>query len=107
MEAREMLELLNPQLDSAIELIKLLKDNDEVWREYIYRDRLEHDRATLLFESERRGEERGIRMGEERGRFLKTVEVAKRMLACGRYSIEYIVEITGLTRDDLESLVNK
>ena len=131
-EVREMLRQLNPQIDSAVERVSLLESSDNAWKEYLYRERMAHDHATLLFESEQRGEqrgeargirigeergirigeergirmgeERGIRMGEERGQFLKTVEFAKKMLARNK-TIEEITEMTGLTWDQIQGMI--
>jgi predicted transposase/invertase (TIGR01784 family) len=52
---------------------------------------------------EKRGEKRGEARGEERGELNKAQEVARRMKAKG-YSLDDIIELTGLSREEVEKL---
>ena len=59
--------------------------------------------AQLAEDIEKRGEERGIMLGKERGEAQKAREDARRMKAKG-YPVEDIVEITGLSADEVDKL---
>ena len=65
------------------------------------------DEITLIADAERRGEERGEKRGEKRGEIrgveLEKRETAKRMKDKG-FSIEDIMEITGLSDEEIEKL---
>jgi len=49
------------------------------------------------------GEERGIRIGHEKGRKEREIEVAKNLLKAG-VSIDIIAQTTGLTSDEIKNL---
>lgn len=59
--------------------------------------------AQLAEDIEKRGEERGIKLGEERGEMQKARETARRMKAKG-YPVADIVDITGLSAEEVEKI---
>ena len=84
-EAREEYEYLTG--DEALQRIAFLKRKYE----------LDHNNA--MHHAKKEAEERGIKLGEK----YQKEEIAKKLLA-KKMKIEEIVEITGLTREEIESL---
>ncbi len=54
---------------------------------------------------EKIGEKRGEKIGEKNGKKEKTVEIAKKLLE-KNIDIEIIIETTGITKEELETLKN-
>ncbi len=107
---KEMQEV--PEIAQALEISKesaFTKDELEVYDKYWDMVRVER---TLLYDSEQKGvergivigEERGIVIGEERGELKKALETAQKLKAKGNYSNKEIAEITGLSENVVEGL---
>jgi predicted transposase/invertase (TIGR01784 family) len=63
------------------------------------------DIMTMAQELMRRGEEKGVQKGREVGREEATQRVARKMLDKGA-DLEFVLETTGLTAEQVSALVN-
>ena len=71
----------------------------------IYNTEMNEARRKGLEEGKKRGEKIGEERGEKNGKKEKTVEIAKKLLE-KNIDIEIIIETTGITREELETLKN-
>ena len=74
---------------------------DDILRRMAFKAELERmDHAQLMYEARRDGKKEGIEQGAKE----KEVQIAKNMLK-EKASIEFIIKVTGLTKEEIEKLV--
>jgi len=64
------------------------------------RSKARHNEASALNNAERKGLQKGRREGRQEGRWEAFIELARKMKIKGA-DVEYIIEMTGLTIDDI------
>ena len=108
-----MMFLENPE---DVEVTKIMEENenikeakeeldrisqDDILRRMAFKAELERmDHAQLMYEARRDGKKEGIEQGAKE----KEVQIAKNMLK-EKASIEFIIKVTGLTKEEIEKLV--
>ena len=112
-----MMFLENPE---DVEVTKIMEENenikeakeeldrisqDDILRRMAFKAELERmDHEQMMYEARRDGKEDGIREGVVKGAKEKEIQIAKNMLKKGM-SVLDIIEITGLTKEEVEKLV--
>ena len=94
-----MAEKKNPTLKKAREEITYLTGDAAVQRLQDLREKWEMDSISRLNYATEQGKKEGIKEGEKQ----KQKEIAKKMLDKGM-EIENIVELTGLTKEEIDKL---
>lgn len=92
-------------LEAKEELAKLQADR-ETRNAYFDREMALMDFINGIEGSREEGFAEGLTKGEEKGKKEKQIEIVKNMLK-EKFSIEVIVKITGLKRDEIEEIVKK
>ena len=93
----------NKEIKEAVEQLTQMSA-DEYERElYEIRERSRLTYNTEMYEARRKGMEEGEIKGKEEGKTEEKKKIAKKMKEKGA-DIEYIIEITGLTEEEIEVL---
>ena len=101
--AKLTLGLDNPQLKKAIEVVNIMNftpEEREAYEDHLKWLRIE---ANSLKKAEERGVEKGLEKGLEKGEKKKALEIAKNLLKI-KLPIQQIVEVTGLTKEEILTL---
>lgn len=80
-------------------LEEMSADEQKRW-EYEMRQKAIRDQRHMLASGRREGLREGEKLGEQRGK----LEMARKMLARGRDTVEEIAEITGLSLEEIQKL---
>jgi predicted transposase/invertase (TIGR01784 family) len=99
LEELSMLATKNPELEQAVEKLRELSENKEVRELYERRLREELDHGMWM----RHAETVGMAKGMEKGMEKASIDIARNLLGI-QLSHDQIVELTGLTRQQVESL---
>ena len=89
----------NKEIKKAVEIVDTMSMDPAEWELYRSREMAILNYNIAMQNSKKQGEE----IGEKRGRKKEKVEIARKLLKKGN-SIEEIIEITGLTRDEIEAI---
>ena len=96
------------EMDMATRAYGKITDEERAWAYHLSMDRAEIDYKNEMMLARQAGEKRGIRKGKKEGITLgekkARKETAKRMIALGKYSMEEIAEISGLTLEEMRKL---
>ena len=92
----------NKEIKKANEQLEYLTGDEAVRRMAFLREKAERDYITNMSGAKEEGIKEGIEQGEKN----KAMEIAKEMLKEGM-KIEKIIKITGLTKEEVEEIVNK
>lgn len=88
---------------------RIFQSEADFWKEQMrlkaYRD-LKNSLDTKWEEGLETGREEGLKVGRGEGQKAEKIETAKRILAKG-YPIEDVMDITSLTREEIEKLKDK
>ncbi|MBQ9314727.1 MAG: Rpn family recombination-promoting nuclease/putative transposase [Clostridia bacterium] len=98
-ELLKMVEDKNEMIKEAVEEYEYLKGDEEVQRIAFLRRKYELDHNNALYHAQKQGEA----IGEKRGEKAKQIEIARKMKTKGM-EIDIIAELTGLTKEEIESL---
>ena len=106
-----MLAEKNPEVGKVVRRLKELSADEEARALFEARDKARRDQLSREFsarvEGERRGRKEGLEEGErkglEKGRKEERLALARNLLKMG-FQIERIVEATGLSADEIQSL---
>ena len=93
----------NKYLKQAMEELQHLSNDPGFERIVESREKFLRDQAQREKDSKKRGEEQGKKIGEKIGKKLGKEEIAKKMLEKGM-SIDEIIELTELTKKEIENL---
>ena len=102
-EAVKLAEEKNDTLKKARIEMNYLTGDAEVRRLAELREKWEMDRISEIGYAKREGIKEGEKRGEKRGEKKGKIEIAKKMIEKGM-NIETIIEITGLTKKEIESI---
>lgn len=102
-EAVKLAEEKNDTLKKARIEMNYLTGDAEVRRLAELREKWEMDRISEIGHAKREGIKEGEKRGEKRGEKKGKIEIAKKMIEKGM-NIETIIEITGLTKKEIESI---
>lgn len=106
MEVQEIMKE-NKEIEEAVVVIREMSEDEKLERLAFLREKAIMDEKAIyaagLDKGELRGKEAGITEGIKQGEKRKQLEVAKRMKAKGM-DIDTIIEITELTKDEIEKL---
>ena len=106
-EELDMLAEKNPEVCKAVRRLKELSADEEARALFEASDKARRDQLSREFsarvEGERRGLEKGRKEGLEKGRKEERLALARNLLKMG-FQIERIVEATGLSVDEIQSL---
>ncbi|MDO4766272.1 MAG: Rpn family recombination-promoting nuclease/putative transposase [Eubacteriales bacterium] len=110
-EVRNMLANENPAMKHANQTATKFYTNKEERRFYEAAERYRHDRATLLDEGFQEGKAEGIAEGLatgkaeglSEGKKLQSLDIARKLKEDG-FSIDKVIDYTGLTLDDIRNL---
>ena len=108
-EHREFMEELfkrNREVGMAGKLLKSISKDERERAIFRSRRMFQTDLESNLITVERRGEKRGIEIGEKRGEKRRSMEVAKTLKANG-ISVELIAKATKLTPEEIKKLTNR
>ena len=94
-----MLAQENPAMAKANQIMDIFYLDEQERRRYEAAWEYESDRLSMIIESERKGLERGLAEGSRQ----KAVETAKILKQFGD-SVQKIMQATGLTKEEVESL---
>ena len=107
---RELLkkgEIKKVNIDKIIKIIKEKNKNDEylgiISAEEEHKRELAFTESEVLYKGEKRGEKRGITIGEERGEKKKKDEITKNLLKKG-YPEKDISEVTGASLSEINAI---
>ena len=89
-----------PDLKNAFGVLEMYSSDPEKQREFEERLRADENYAYELAVRFEKGIEKGIEKGLDLGKFEKSLETARKMKDKG-FSIDDIIEITGLTKEEL------
>ncbi len=108
-EVKEIMEK-NEDVKKAIITVKEMSEDEKMERLAELREKAIRDEKALYNTGIREGTEIGKKLGEklgrEEGEQRKTKEIAKKMLSKG-IRVKEIIELTGLTEEEIEELKNK
>ena len=93
----------NEELKEAVEKLDTLSADERMRRIAELREKAILDEKAIYARGIEVGEEQGRKQGEEQGELNKSKEIAKNMLK-KKMKIEDIIEITGLTKEQIEEL---
>ena len=102
-EELEMLAKQDPIFEKAVNKLLYVSADEKLRYELDMREKAEMDYWSAMKTNYRKGEQKGEQRGEKRGKQEGLRIVAKNLLSAGD-SIEKIIEATGLTREEVESL---
>lgn len=101
---REEIQMLAEQdkyIDKAYRRLEEMSADEQKRWEYEMRQKAIRDHRHMLASGRREGEQ----IGEQRGEHNKAVELAQKMLARGRDTVEEIAELTGLPLEEIQKLL--
>lgn len=101
---REEIQMLTEQdkyIDKAYRRLEEMSADEQKRWEYEMRQKAIRDHRHMLASGRREGEQ----IGEQRGEHNKAVELAQKMLARGRDTVEEIAELTGLPLEEIQKLL--
>ena len=100
----------NTEIEKAVKELKKISADERERQIYEAREKAMIDEGIIRYETREEGRKEGIAIGEARGKKEgkreKEIEIAKKMLL-KNVSIDDIVEFTGLSKEEIESLSNK
>ncbi len=96
-----MLATKNPYIDSAYQQLQIISQDKQKRMEYEAREKAVRDYNQLMYEAEQRGEQRGIQIGEQRGK----MEIIFAMYKSGM-SINQISSIVKIDLEELEKIIS-
>ncbi|GFZ76394.1 hypothetical protein GCM10008018_22190 [Paenibacillus marchantiophytorum] len=99
----EVLAMNEPALQKAMDTLEFLSQNEEARRLYEMRQKALHDEASLIEGAKAEGMEKGIEKGIEIGQQHAKIALAKKLIA-KEMDISFIIEVTGLSEEDIENL---
>lgn len=88
-------------IDKAYRRLEEMSADEQKRWEYEMRQKAIRDHRHMLASGRREGEQ----IGEQRGEHNKAVELAQKMLARGRDTVEEIAELTGLPLEEIQKLL--
>jgi len=91
----------NKEIEKAVKIIDEMSMNPEEWEYYRSRQMAIMNYNIGMSNAEKRGEKRGEKKGEKKAK----EEMAKKLLDLGD-GIEKIIQVTGLTREEIERINN-
>ena len=91
----------NKEIEKAVKIIDEMSMNPEEWEYYRSRQMAIMNYNIGMSNAEKRGEKRGEKKGEKKAK----EEMAKKLLDLGD-GIEKIIQVTGLTREEIEKINN-
>ena len=105
-KTREVMEMLgekNKDIEEALRILEVMSKDEKARMEYEAREAALKDERTRIKSAEEKGIEKGIVIGEEKGRKEERVIVAKKLIRLG-LDIKDIMETTGLTEAEIKEL---
>ena len=100
--ARKMEE--NENLKEAVEKLDRISEDEKMQRIIELREKAIRDEHAIYAKGVDDGIEKGIIEGKNKGAKEKELQIAKNMLK-EKASIEFIIKVTGLTKEEIEKLV--
>ena len=100
--ARKMKE--NENLKEAVEKLDRISEDEKMQRIIELREKAIRDEHAIYAKGVDDGIEKGIIEGKNKGAKEKELQIAKNMLK-EKASIEFIIKVTGLTKEEIEKLV--
>jgi predicted transposase/invertase (TIGR01784 family) len=100
-----MLTTKNPMIHKAVAKLQVLSEDEQTRLLAESREKLQRDNAARMKDAERKGLERGLEKGREEGRTEGLLAVARKFLEDNR-PIEEIMKYTGLSREEIRSLLH-
>ena len=92
----------NKAIKEAVKKLEVMSNDGEIRRIAELREKAVRDEKATYS----KGVEDGIEKGIEKGEINKAIEIAKNLLNIG-LSVEQIEKSTGLSKEEIESLINK
>lgn len=88
-------------IDKAYRRLEEMSADEQKRWEYEMRQKAIRDQRHLIASGRREGE----KIGEERGLLQGKLEMARKMLARGRDTVEEVAELTGLPVEEIQKLI--
>ncbi len=93
--------MTDPAIKEALAYEKYFTQDELLRRKYDIQEKAMLDYNSGMYNAEQRGIKKGIQKGIQKSSF----EIAKKMLAKGS-SVEFIIEVTGLSKEEINHLKN-
>jgi|GEM_PF-1114811 len=93
----------NPQVERAVVKLRVLSSDERARDMLERREKAQRDFAMLVDDAEKRGRTEGRTEGRIEGRTEERIAVARNAIKMGM-KIDAIVDLTGLSREEIESL---
>ena len=104
-EVKEIMEK-NEDVKKAVVTVRKMSEDEKMEKLAELRLKAIMDEEAIYDTGVNDGIEKGIKKGVEKGKNAKTVEIAKKLLD-KNMSIEEIIDITGITKEEIEDIKNK
>ena len=101
--ARKMEE--NKNLKEAVEKLDRISEDEKMQRIIELREKARRDEHAIYSKGVDDGIEQGIKTGIEEGAKEEKIQIAKNMLK-EKVSIEFIIKVTGLSKEEVEQLIS-
>lgn len=92
-------------IDKAYRRLEEMSADEQKRWEYEMRQKAIRDQRHLMASGRREGLREGEKIGEERGLLQGKLEMARKMLARGRDTVEEVAELTGLPVEEIQKLI--